>query len=236
MRNYRLFFLSCSVFIAAATPLTHSVQPHNYQAFWVWGGIKTAQIPPTAQRLYILQGSIRPDKQQGYFQRQGILVKPLNTPVFLVYRLEILAWDAVIWQSILNQIHYWEAQSPAVLGIQLDFDAQTKQLDKYEQFLRQVRITLPQQYQLSITGLLDWSQNASPTVLQILADTVDEVIFQTYQGKHTIPHYKAYLHSLAELRVPFKVGIVARGVWDRKDEQWLEQLSHYKGIVVFLLP
>ncbi|EIJ41910.1 Protein of unknown function (DUF3142) [Beggiatoa alba B18LD] len=233
----RLFWLSLSLLIAGSTHQVYFVQVQDYQAFWVWGGIKPAQIPLTAQRLYILQGSIQADRQKNVrFQRQGILVRPLPAPIFLVYRFEVLAWNPVIRQSLFNQIAYWESYQQTVLGIQIDFDAHTQRLDQYDVFLRQVRAELPEKYQLSITGLLDWTQNASPTVLQALADTLDEVIFQTYQGKRTIPRYQAYLRAFAQLQVPFKVGIVAGGVWDKQREQWLQGLTYYRGMVVFLLP
>ncbi len=240
MRLIRLVFLLFSGFISAAAPLSPSAPVPNWQhypAFWVWGGVDKTQIPATAQRLYILQGSIQSNRQAVVrFQRQGALVQAFDVPLFLVYRFEILTWNVAIQQSILHQIQYWESHGQQVLGIQIDFDAQTQRLAHYEQFLRQVRAALPRKYQLSITGLLDWSQNASPTVLQTLADSLDEVIFQTYQGKHTIPYYQAYLKAFAKLQIPFKIGIVAGGVWDVQNEQWLAELPFYRGVVVFLLP
>lgn len=231
----RPLILLLSLFTAAATPFTQ--ENEAYQAFWLWGGINPAQIPATAQRLYILQGSIQATgKNTARFQRQGVLVHTLPAPIFLVYRFETLIWNLSIRQSILNQIQYWESHGQTVLGIQIDFDAKTRYLDRYESFLRQIRADLPPNYQLSITGLLDWSQNAAPTVLQNLADCLDEVIFQTYQGKRTIPQYQAYLNSFAKLQIPFKIGIVEDGIWDRQNEQWLATLEYYRGMVVFLVP
>lgn len=228
---------SLFLLIAAAAPLNDAVRLENYQEFWVWGGIHAAQIPQPAQLLYLLQGSIRLNSQnQPIFQRQGILPQALNAPIFLVYRLETLAWNAILQQSILNQIKLWQAYQLPVLGIQLDFDAGTKNLQNYEQFLRQVRAEFPKQYQLSITGLLDWSQNANPEVLQRLANILDEVIFQTYQGKKTIPHYARYIHSLLRLQVPFKVGVVEQADWNIAYERLLKKSPYFQGIVVFLLP
>ncbi|MEN9849188.1 MAG: hypothetical protein RL368_1928 [Pseudomonadota bacterium] len=229
--------LSLSLLIVAAAPLNDAVRLENYQEFWVWGGIHAAHIPQQAQRLYLLQGSIRLNSQnQPIFQRQGILPQALNAPIFLVYRLETLAWNTIVQQSILNQIKLWQAYQQPVLGIQLDFDAGTKNLQNYEQFLRKVRAEFPQQYQLSITGLLDWSQNAKPEVLQSLADILDEVIFQTYQGKKTIPHYASYIHSLLRLQVPFKVGVVEQADWNVAYEGLLKKSPYFRGMVVFLLP
>ena len=237
VRIWRGGLLSLSLLITAATPLHEAVQSEHYQEFWVWGGIHAAQIPQPAQRLYLLQGGIRLNSQnQPIFQRQGILPQLLNAPIFLVYHLETLAWNAVLKQSILNQIKAWQAYQQPVLGIQLDFDAGTKNLQYYEQFLRQVRAEFPPQYQLSITGLLDWSQNANPEVLLNLADILDEVIFQTYQGKNTIPDYARYIHSLLRLQVAFKVGVVEGADWNVAYERLLRKSPYFRGMVVFMLP
>lgn len=226
-----------SLSLSTSAPVLDIAQRETYPAFWVWGGIALEQIPAHAQRLYVLQGSIRSDRQgTPFFQTQGLLPHALNKPLFLVYRLETLAWNAVLKQSILNQIHAWQNAQQPVLGIQLDFDAGTKNLQSYAHFLRQVRADFPKTYQLSITGLLDWSQHADPNALEMLADILDEVIFQTYQGKQTIPHYAQYLKSLLRVPFAFKVGIVERGQWREADEYLLKRSAYYQGAVMFLLP
>lgn len=237
VKIWRAGVLSLSLLIAADAPWNKLLQLEKYQEFWVWGGIHAAQIPQHAQRLYLLQGSIRLNSQnQPFFQRQGMLPQAVHAPIFLVYRLETLAWNAILQQSILNQIKAWQTYQQPILGIQLDFDAGTKNLHHYAQFLHQVRADFPQQYQLSITGLLDWSQNANPEILQYLANILDEVIFQTYQGKKTIPHYARYIHSLLQLKVPFKVGVVEQADWHVAYERLLKKSPYFQGMLMFLLP
>jgi hypothetical protein len=147
-----------------------------------------------------------------------------------------MQWNEKIHNRVMKQIRAWEYRKNHIAGIQLDFDASTKSLNKYEQFLRKVRLLIPQHYQLSVTGLLDWSNNGDPKAIASVEDVVDEVIFQTYQGRKTIPHYHAYMNSMLKLHIPFKIGVVERGNWNRGYETLFAQSEYYRGVVVFLLP
>ena len=106
-------------------------------------------------------------------------------------------------------------------------------MQEYIAFLTTLRQQLPEQYALSITGLLDWSNHTSPELVNQLADVVDEVVIQTYQGSHTIPTYAAYLSRLANLKIPFKIGLVQHGEW--QTSAYLQQSAWFRGYVVFLL-
>ncbi|MFZ2724681.1 MAG: DUF3142 domain-containing protein [Methylococcaceae bacterium] len=240
MRNFsyliKTLLLILLLTIPSASLLKTQLQLNNYQQFWLWGGVKTTPLLKHAQRLYILQGRIIERRQQLIFQRQGLpALQNLTAELILVYRLETLAWNELLRARILNHIQSWQYRGNHVIGIQLDFDANTKGLFAYEQFLKKVRASLPPQYQLSITGLLDWTRNADVQVLNALQQTVDEVIFQTYQGRHSINNYELYLKSLLKLKLPFKVGIVERGLWRKEYEFLLASSPYYAGIVVFLL-
>ena len=41
---------------------------------------------------------------------------------------------------------------------------------------------------------------------------VDELVIQSYQGRHTVDNYQAYLPALTRLRIPFKLGLVQGGI------------------------
>jgi hypothetical protein len=128
----------------------------------------------------------------------------------------------------------WRAGGNSVAGLQVDFDARTRHLDRYAEFLRQLRKDLPPGYRLSITGLLDWSANGDPQALRSLAGTVDEVVIQTYQGRATIPGYERYFAQLGrDFPLPFKVGVVQGGAWT--PPPGLESQPRFRGYVVFLL-
>ncbi len=92
---------------------------------------------------------------------------------------------------------------------------------------------MPERFKLSITGLLDWSANGDPVALSDLADSVDEAVFQTYQGRETIPGYEQWLKRLHDLPMPFRLGLVQGGQW--QEPQDLRELQNFRGFVVFLV-
>jgi hypothetical protein len=150
----------------------------------------------------------------------------------MVVRVETLAWNETTFQQILASLDRWNRRN-VLSGLQIDFDAKTKGLADYAKFLRELRRRLPKEYKLSITGLLDWSANGDPAGLQALAGTVDEIVLQTYQGRSTIPGYKAYFRGLERLTFPFRIGLVQGGDWRAPD--FLAQNPNFKGYVVFLV-
>lgn len=82
------------------------------------------------------------------------------------------------------------------------------------EFLKQLRQRLPSDYRLGITGLLDWSSRADSGQVNQLRGLVDELVVQTYQGRHTIENYSAYLPRVSKLNMPFKIGLIQGGNWD----------------------
>jgi hypothetical protein len=222
--------------LPASAPGQSPVRPADYDEFWVWGGVDPSAVTGHARRLYVLQGHIAERAGQTVFTRQGIAASGGFGPVVLVYRLKTLAWNRMLRDTMLGHVQAWEYRHTQVLGVQLDFDARTQNLDQYADFLRQVRRDLPAAYGLGVTGLLDWATGGDPASLESLRGVVDEIVFQTYQGRRTIPSYPAYLQSLAKLRLPFKIGLVENGAWDRRHERLLGLSGHYRGAVVFLLP
>jgi len=65
-----------------------------------------------------------------------------------------------------------------------------------------------------------------------LRGIVDEVVVQTYQGRHTIENYSAYLPRVAQLTLPFKIGLIQGGNWDAPG--YIATSSWFRGYVVFL--
>ena len=147
-------------------------------------------------------------------------------------RTETLDWPEGASQAIAGRLNIWARTSPHVAGLQLDFDARTRHLDRYAAFLEQVRTTLPRRYKLSITGLMDWSANGDPEQLRRLAGTVDEVVIQTYQGRSTIPGYDTYFRRMRDFPVPFRVGLVEGGLWTEPGS--LRREPNFRGYVVFV--
>lgn len=238
MIKLRGLLLLLMVVLPAIVFATPRVDASRYDAFWVWGGWRAHAPIEQARELYILQGTVSERGGKLRFEKQG--GSPYKTraqSVYLVYRLEAVIHSPALIRTWLKHLEAWEHYGNRVTGIQLDFDARSRHLDRYAEFLETVRRALPSHYKLSVTGLLDWATTGSKEDLQALGNVVDEVVFQTYQGRHTIPNAGEYLESLSALKVPFKIGLVQHGRWEPRIELMdaLEDNRHFGGYVVFLV-
>lgn len=215
---------------------TSKVDANDFASFWIWGDIQTAPYLVHAKELYILQGEIRysKSKQISTFTPQGVSILKLpHQKIWLVFRTHHLAWNEQNYQTILNRLEHWRNRGNQVQGIQIDFDSKTNSLKDYAIFLQKLRQKLPQQYRLSITGLLDWTNFKDQNTLTLFRQNIDELVIQTYQGTTTIPNYPEYLKRISVLRLPYKVGLVQHGTWFGNSTKQKDR--YFKGYVVFLL-
>lgn len=227
---------------------TDIIKAQDYEQFWIWTAPRDSQKLSQAHTLYILQGEIRPDNLPYYYSKADITATDLSpatlTPqglgvrnlkgkkIWLVYRATSKNWSDEVMAQLINRLDSWQQAGNQVIGIQIDYDAPTYQLHKYAQLLTDIRQQLPSYYQLSVTGLLDWSnQSENPQFMQF-NQIVDELVVQTYQGTETVPNYAQYLKRLQHLPYDFKVGIIEGSQWQGAD--FLEDNPHFKGYVVFL--
>lgn len=230
--------LLVSVAVQAPVALPDWVDARQHQAFWLWSGVRPQPVMREATTLYLLQGEIRAPAagQPATLVARGVQPVALSVPtLWLSYRVAALEWSPVVLSQLLTQWRHWRALGNHVAGIQIDFDAATPKLAHYADFLRQLRQQLPAECGLSITGLLDWSARGDVAVLNGLSGVVDELVVQTYRGRTTEPGYHAYLPALARLQIPFRIGLVQYGAWDRSWLPRLAQMPAYRGSVVFLL-
>ncbi len=209
----------------------------DYDAFWLWAGVAPQPALARAKSLYILQGQVGFSKldatASGHLIAQGGAMPRLrHGEVWIVYRVHTLNWPPQVYAQVLAQLKRWRDGGVPVVGVQIDFDARTRHLGDYRTFLADLRRRLPAGCRLGITGLLDWSSQGDPTALDGLGQVVDEIVLQTYQGRHTIPGYSAYLASLDRLRVPFKLGLAEGGDWS--PPPGLAANPQFRGYVVFL--
>ena len=226
-----LSMLLCAPGIAAGT-----VDASNYDSFWLWSGVRPQPALKHARTVYVLQGQIearRGDESQVRFIAQGVAV-PDRQPVevWLAYRVHTLHWTPREYTILLAQLHRWRQAGNKVVGVQIDFDARTLHLQEYADFLAQFRRQLPSDYRLGITGLLDWGSHVDPEQVNRLRGIVDEVVVQTYQGRHTIDNYSAYLPRVSQLNMPFKIGLIQAGNWDAPS--YIAERPWFRGYVVFL--
>ncbi len=231
MRHARVALLAVALLTACQRDSGH-VDARDYDAFWLWAGVKPQPVLDRARTIYILQGEVRGARPAIVGQRAA-MPKIGHAALWIVYRVETLDWGEDIEKQMELDLKRWRANGNTVAGIQIDFDAATRGLPQYATFLKKLRSTLPANCGLSITGLLDWSSRGDADGLNQLDGIVDEVVLQTYQGRHTIPGYQAYMAKLSTLRVSFKIGLVQNGEWRAPPE--LKGNPHFKGHVIFLL-
>lgn len=231
-----LAMLLCGCPKLADAPQQAQVKAANYHNFWLWGNTPASRFSTPPRQLYILQGEIGWSRQQQHSvlkpQGMGLHVLPARE-IWLVYRTTHLNWSASNIQAIIQRMDSWQYRGNRVAGLQVDFDAATRNLDSYAHFLQQLRQQLPARYRLSATGLLDWVNHRQPQTFTLLRNTLDEVVLQTYQGRSTIKNYPQYMQQLAQLQIPFKVGLVEHGTW--LADPHIERSPYFRGYVVFLL-
>ena len=220
--------------LAACKPAEpERVAAERYDSFWLWAGVRPQPALARARTLYLLDGEIRAAAPGRYLAlRPGVPSLP-GKALWLVVRTDTLDWPAPAAAALTTRLDRWRAAGNRVAGLQVDFDARTRDLPRYAGFLRGLRRELPPRYRLSVTGLMDWSANADPAALGALAGTVDEVVVQTYQGRNTIPGYEDWLAKLRGFPLPFKVGLVQGGAWREPPRLAAEQ--NFRGYVVFLV-
>jgi Protein of unknown function (DUF3142) len=205
----------------------------DYDAFWLWAGVKPQNILARAKTIYILQGEIRASEHPRISARRAATPKVRHAEIWLVYRVETLDWGPEIVGQMATDLKRWRAASNHVAGIQIDFDAATNGLGRYALFLKNLRSALPDDCKLSVTGLLDWSSRGNAQGLNQLAGIVDEVVLQNYQGRQTIPGYRAYMDGLKRIKVPFRIGLIQNGAWQAPAS--LGHNPNFRGYVVFLV-
>ncbi|MDY4372638.1 DUF3142 domain-containing protein [Pectobacterium carotovorum] len=227
---------SVNVAPSTANAVPAIVDATRYQDFWLWAAVKPQPILNQAQTLYLHQGEVARRQGKVVFLRQGIPPSQLRVNhVWLAFRMTTLELSDRHLNRILKLREKWQRQGNQVAGIQIDFDAKSYQLAGYVAFLTQLRERLPEDCQLSITGLLDWSKTGDVSALNRLQGKLDEVVVQTYQGRSTITNYAEYLPALMKLTLPFRVGLVQNGKWELQWQQRLATSPYYRGEVVFLV-
>ncbi|WNY88326.1 DUF3142 domain-containing protein [Leclercia adecarboxylata] len=226
--------LLVAALLAGEAQAAEIVTAHEHPAFWLWSGVKASDALKEAQTVYLHQGEVLARPNEVVFQRLGLPVSRLTFPsIWLTVRFTTLEVPPTIVPRIVRLMQRWQAAGNQVVGLQVDFDAATHQLADYARFLRTLRQQLPPEFALGVTGLLDWAKTGDVATLNSLA--VDELVIQSYQGRHTVANYQAYLPALARLRIPFKLGLVQNGQRDVQAEAQLQRSPWYRGTVVFML-
>lgn len=209
-----------------------TVDASHFDAFWLWAGVRPQPVLATARRIYLLQSEVRPGARVRLIAQRPATPHVRGAEVWMVVRVETLDWPPAVHHQVLADLARWRVAGNRVGGVQIDFDARTRHLDAYATFLAGLKRELPAGCGLGVTGLLDWSANANPEALNALTGAVDEIVVQTYQGRHAIPNYAAYLGGLMRLKVPFRIGLLQGADWRAPPD--LAANRSFRGYVVFL--
>lgn len=215
----------------ASPPLT--AREHS-TSYWLWAGINPDLAPADAE-LFVLQGHFETDTLVTTFDRQGIYPHPLEcSKLFLVYRLEggLPPVDTLL-SIFLMQVRQWERHPVQVDGIQLDFDSPTSRLNLYATYLAQLRKLLPSHFQLSITGLGDWAMSGESQAMRDISASVDDIVFQLYQGRQPLPDINEYLTRLKSYPHDFRIGLLF-GHEDPTRMNLVQSNRNYHGIIYFI--
>lgn len=222
--------------LSACRAVAGTVDAAAYDTFWLWSGVRPQPVLDHARTVYVLQGQIearRGQENDVRFLAQGVAIpQRLPVEIWLAYRVHTLHWTPRAYSILLAQLSRWREAANNVVGVQIDFDARTLHLDEYAEFLENFRRQLPANYRLGITGLLDWSSRIDSDEVNRLRGIVDEVVVQTYQGRHTIANCSYYLPRVSRLKLPFKIGLIQGGDWDAPG--YLAASEWFRGYVVFL--
>lgn len=223
---------------ASASAISHcaqtSVNPADYTHFWLWGGVGLPASVQQVQGLYLYQGEFTRRGGALHWVKGGQPLARLQVPMlWLTVRLESLALSEAQLAALARLPERWARAGNPRVGLQIDFDAASYRLDRYATLLKQLRARLAPGYMLGVTGLLDWAQTGS--VAQLNQLPIDEIVIQTYQGRHTIAAYASYLEALQGLTRPFRLGLVQGGDWQPCQQQRLAQNRWYRGEVIFII-
>lgn len=208
-------------------------RPRDY---WVWAGVNLkliSEVTPTTS-LYLHQGHFDVLKGKVQFRRLGLFPHPLENPIYLVYRIKggLPRFDQIL-EAFKKQVLLWERKGVIVKGLQLDFDSPTSKLLEYGNFLQKLKSKIPSQYQLSITGLGDWALNGDSAVLEKISQSVDEIVFQLYQGRSHFSDIDGYVKALSRLKIPFKIGLLYNQEGEDIEEK-LKNIPSYTGSIIFV--
>ncbi|ELY2767117.1 DUF3142 domain-containing protein [Cronobacter malonaticus] len=230
----QILLVSLLLATTSAWAQTTRANDADYRAFWLWSGVRPSAALSQAEVIYLHQGDVVTRQGKPVFVRLGQPVARLRAPaLWLTVRLERLDLSDEMLDTLARLPVRWAQAGNPVTGLQIDFDAATRRIGDYGQFLTRLRARLDGRFALGVTGLLDWAQTGS--VAQLNALPVDELVVQTYQGRHTVPGYARYLPALLGLRIPFKIGIAQNGEWDKAQEKTLAASPWYRGAVVFVM-
>src|SRR4051812_14145117 len=108
-----------SLLLAAGSAVAAPTEAKDYDAFFLWAGVKPQAVLDGAQSLYLLQAQVDTDPVRLVAQRPALPRIP-DSDVWMVVRVETLDWTPTIYTQILATLGRWRAAGNRVVGLQID--------------------------------------------------------------------------------------------------------------------
>ncbi|MCG8591320.1 MAG: DUF3142 domain-containing protein [Proteobacteria bacterium] len=203
-------------------------EPPPYESYWLWAGVPDSRLPGRGA-VSVHVGAVAWHGETLWFQAEGAGPRAFpGRSVTVVFRLNGLPPAHELVPLLEAQARRFEAVGNRVAGVQLDYDAPTARLLRYRDTLGEVRAGLDPRWRLSITGLLDWVATGDEHALARVAASVDEIVFQLYQGRDYVAELPHYVARFSRLPFPFAVGLLAD---HPKNAELLERLRRERRLV-----
>jgi len=224
--------------IARTTPTRNPPAQQLDVAYWDWGAVSALSAEDQSrlhnlncQTIYSFMGTIGFQVGRFTWTRQG---PSLSVPVGFTRHI-VIRFDrdvaGVIGRSDLSGLEtlvldrFARMKDGPVAGLQIDADVPTSRLLDYGKFLTRIRQQLPPVAQLSVTMLLDWTNN--PHLAEAM-QSVHLVIPQFYATKLANPaqtdnfvfggNLERVINVLERGNIPYRIGLPV-----------YEQSHHFQG-------
>ncbi|MFV1984349.1 MAG: DUF3142 domain-containing protein [Thiohalomonadales bacterium] len=233
IKRYILIFIVVFTVLSYVAFRTNTITSKNtVPAYWVWGGIGIDDIPDKHAELYLQQGYFKITKtNQAYYRHRGLYAYPaFFNNIHLVYRLDNLVTITSVTSIIKHDIARWRRHNVKVIGVQLDFDAATRKLADYVEYLGKIKHNIDSNLIFSTTGLGTWLLEADSNTLARFENTVDYIVYQLYVGRRPIKNITSYERKLRQLKAPFKTGLLKGQLLKNNN---IKDNSNYKGSIIF---
>lgn len=202
------------------------------QSFWVWKASDLELVPEQAQ-AYFYQGDYLLSEQTVFIKRgvspskQYLAYQPI-----LLVRVYAIDNPQMLSKQLLYLVEQWQHQGVEIDEIQLDYDSPSSQLVEYRDFLRQLKINLKvnSNITISITGLLTWLAD-NPKDLRALAQEIKYIHFQFYDRYKPLEQALKFSRLLKDFDAPFKVGITLAEEFNYFE---IPRNDFYQGTTIFL--
>jgi len=183
---------------------------------WAWERPEDLRfLDPTKARVAFLAGTVRlGPKGMSYRPRMQPLQVPRETKLVAVVRIET-ATGAELEHEIARQVAREIAQAarlPAVVAIQVDFDATASERAFYRELLLELRRQLPPSIPISITALTSWCIG-DRWMAGVPIDEAVPMLFRMGVGQADVTNWMRSGHDFREPACRTSLGISV-------DERW----------------